>query len=251
MFKYSYLGMRSFFGKLVTEVGGDLERMGSSLCEDVAYKQVFSRHRNIANINTSKPEVSESSYYTPNCTILGDVHVSSFSTIGYNTTIRAEISPIRIGNYVSIGDHTIIHSWYFVPNGVPSTVYIGDHTVIGSGCSIASCIIDEQVNIGARTIVSEGVKIGKGAIIAPNSYIPPGRIIPEGTYWEGSPVTFVREVKEEEVYATYIKSYDSWVERNEHDKALNDEQLIERRSEEVKEYVSENYFGWRAKYSDI
>ncbi len=135
-----------------------------------------------------------------------------------------------------------------MPNGVPSSIFVGDNSIIGSGSIIASCIIDDQVKIGENCIISEGVKIGKGAIIAPNSYVPPGRVIPSGTYWEGSPVSFVREVKEEEKYETLINAYDSWVTQNENKKSEENENLKSEREEKVKDYVSENYFKWRAKY---
>lgn len=149
---------------------------------------------------------------------------------------------------MSIGDNCVFQTWYSVPNGVPSSIYVGDNSVIGSGSIVASCIIDDQVTIGENSIISEGVKIGKGAVIAPNSYIPPGRVIPSGTYWEGSPVVFVREVKEEESYNTLINSYENWVTENENQKSLNDDSLKTEREEKVKDYVSENYFKWRAKY---
>lgn len=235
-------------GIVVQEFGGDFERSGSFIIGDVAHMQVFSRHRQIQPVCDITPTLSSSCHISQNATLVGDVHIKEYSQVGYNCVLRAEISPIRIENYVTIGNSCTFNTWYNVPEGVPSSIYIGDHSVIESGCVIGSCIIDEQVRVGARTIISEGVKIGKGAIIAPNSFIPPGKYIPEYQYWEGSPVKFVREVSETEVHETYLTSYDNYV--NIQDNLKEDKKLEESRNEEVKDYLSENYFKWRTKYYD-
>lgn len=240
--------LKKTFGIIVQEFGGDFERNGSYITGDVAHMQIFSRHRTLQPINDISPTISSSCHISPNATLVGDVHIKEYSQVGYNTVMRAELNAIRIENYVSIGNSCTFNTWYNTPEGVPSSIYIGDHSVIESGCVIGSCIIDEQVKIGARSVISEGVKIGKGAIIAPNSFIPPGKYIPEYQYWEGSPVKFVREVSELEVHQTYLTSYENYVNVDESNK--EDKKTEEIRNEEVKEYLSENYFKWRTKYYD-
>ncbi len=59
---------------------------------------------------------------------------------------------------------------------------------IGNQCSLYSCTIDDDVQVGFKSIILEGARIERGAIIAPNSVVPPGKLIPGGTYWGGSPV---------------------------------------------------------------
>jgi len=86
---------KNFIGKIIIEAGGDMERKGSDLIGDVAYLQVFSRHRNITKINEIKPDVSHDSFITSNCTLAGDVQVKAYSNIGYNSVLRAELAPIR------------------------------------------------------------------------------------------------------------------------------------------------------------
>jgi len=144
-----------------------------------------------------------------------------------------------------------MHTWYPVPNGVPASINVGDHCILEAGSSFAPCVIDDQVYIGARSVISEGVKIGKGAILGPNTYVPPGRYIPSGQYWEGSPAKFVRECKDKEIYETYLKSYDNWLDIQNENNSSKDQKLNTLNQEQVKEYVSENYFKWRAKYYDV
>jgi carbonic anhydrase/acetyltransferase-like protein (isoleucine patch superfamily) len=231
-------------GRFITEIGGDLERKGSEYSNDIAYLQVFSRHRKFSSINDVFPQVSNA-HIAENSSILGDVQINSYANIGHNVTMRAEVAPIRIGSYASIGDGCSFNTWYSVPGGVPQSINVGNNSIIEPGCVISSCIIDENVFVGSRSVIGEGVKIGKEAVIAPNSFISPGSYIPPGQLWSGSPVKFVRELTEEEKYSTYIKSYDNWSVLEE--KKSDDNKAYA--NEMMKEYTSENYFKWRAKYS--
>jgi hypothetical protein len=92
----NYNNFKHMFGKIVQEIGGDIERFGSVLCSDLAYVQVFSRHRNISSIESEfHPEINATAIISPNSTIVGDVSIKGYSTVGYNSVIRAEHNTIR------------------------------------------------------------------------------------------------------------------------------------------------------------
>jgi carbonic anhydrase/acetyltransferase-like protein (isoleucine patch superfamily) len=40
--------------------------------------------------------------------LIGEVIVSKYATVWYNVVIRAELNPVRIGHFSSIGDCTTI-----------------------------------------------------------------------------------------------------------------------------------------------
>jgi len=116
----------------------------------------------------------------------------------------------RIFDFTSIGDGTVIHTANSLPTGLPAGVSIGSHCIIQSNCSLYSCHIENEVFIGANSIIMEGCRIEKGAIILPNSVVPPGRLIPARQVWGGNPVEFVREVTESEAFANYNNTYWQW-----------------------------------------
>ena len=89
-YKYS----KFILGRMISETGAKIDRIGSVMSDDIAYAQVFSRHRKTSIINEVKPEISNS-YVAENASLLGDVRISSYSNIGHNVVLRAEISPIR------------------------------------------------------------------------------------------------------------------------------------------------------------
>lgn len=133
--------------------------------------------------------------------------VSKYSTIWYNVTIRAEYNPVRIGHFSSIGDGTVINTAQSLPHGLAASVNIGKNVTIESNCSIYSCIIDDDVVIGHNSVIMGGARIERGAQVLPNSVVPPGRLIPAGQVWGGNPVTYVRDLTQEEMLANYTRSY--------------------------------------------
>ena len=133
--------------------------------------------------------------------------MSKWATVWYNVTIRAELNPVRIGHFTSIGDGTSIYSHHALPHGLSSSVNIGKNVTIESGCSIHSCIIDDDCVIGAGSVVGAGARIERGAVVLPNSVVPVGRLIPAGQVWGGNPCKFVRELSQKELNDNYMASY--------------------------------------------
>ena len=146
-------------------------------------------------------------WIAPNASLIGDVVVSKWATIWYNVTIRAELNAVRIGHFSSIGDSTSIYTAHALPHGLASSVNIGKNVVIEAGCSIHSCIIDDDCVIGANSVISEGARIERGAQVLENSIVPPGRLIPAGQVWGGQPCKFVRNLSEQEQMSNYAASY--------------------------------------------
>ncbi|MDR1797392.1 MAG: acyltransferase [Clostridiales Family XIII bacterium] len=80
---------------------------------------------------------------------------------------------IRIGDDVSLGDHTHILAHDATPQ-------------ISHGLTrIAPVVIGDRVSVGMRTLIMPGVTIGDDAVILPGSIVT--RDIPAGTVWGGTP----------------------------------------------------------------
>jgi carbonic anhydrase/acetyltransferase-like protein (isoleucine patch superfamily) len=122
------------------------------------------------------------------------VIVSKWATIWYNVTIRAEMNPVRIGHFSSIGDGTTINTAHALPHGLACSVNIGKNVTIEANCSINSCIIDDDVIVGSKSVIMPGARLERGCQILPNSVVPPGRLVPAGQIWGGNPIAFVRNL---------------------------------------------------------
>lgn len=86
-------------------------------------------------------------------------------------------------------------------------VYIGRNVTVGSGCTLYSCHIEDDVVIGDRVVILEGARIEAGAQVAPGSVVPPGRLIPAKQLWAGNPVEYVKDLDIGECWANYSYSY--------------------------------------------
>jgi len=170
--------------------------------------QETSRHRQQLPLYDSVPQVQDA-WVAPNAALIGDVVVSKWASVWYNVTIRAEYNAVRIGHFSSIGDGTSIYTAHALPHGLSASVNIGKNVTIENGCSIHSCIIDDDAVIGANSVVGQGARIERGAVVLANSVVPPGRLVPAGQVWGGNPIAFVRDLTEEEQVSNYAASYNN------------------------------------------
>ncbi len=166
----------------------------------------MTKHRFLVPIYDLHPNI-DNCWVAPNATLVGEMSIGDYSSIWHNVVIRGDINYVRILAYTSIGDRTVIHTANSLPTGFPAAIHIGAHVTIGPGCSIYSCIIEDDSFIGANSVIMEGSRIEKAAIVLPNSVVPPGRLIPAGQIWGGNPVQYVRDATESEIFANYAYTF--------------------------------------------
>jgi carbonic anhydrase/acetyltransferase-like protein (isoleucine patch superfamily) len=193
-------------GRVFREAGLAMDRFGSRLENDIAYTQDLSRHKQTMSLYDVQPTIDDA-WVAPNATLVGEVIVSKYATVWYNVVIRAELNPVRIGHFSSIGDGTAINTACALPHGLASSVNIGKNVTIEPHCSIYSSIIDDDVYVGRGSVIMQGARIERGAHILPNSVVPPGKLVPAGQVWGGNPIAFVRNLTQEELVANYTRSY--------------------------------------------
>jgi carbonic anhydrase/acetyltransferase-like protein (isoleucine patch superfamily) len=139
------------------------------------------------------PKIAATAFIADYVTITGDVEIGEYSSVWFNTSIRGDVSPTLIGNYVNIQDNSVLHQ---SPN---RTLQIKDGVTVGHAVILHSCIIDENALIGMGSLVLDGAHIGKGAFIGAGSLVPPGKVIPPGTLAFGRPAKVIRELTDEDV----------------------------------------------------
>ena len=192
--------------RVMQDIGLDLDRRGSSMTRDVAFRLKYSRHRVLTPAYEKHPIIHEA-WVAPNASLLGEVLVGSHVKIWYNAVIHGEVNAVRIGNFSSIGDGAVLTALGSLPPGIPCSVNIGKNVRIGQGASVFSSIIDDDAVIGDHTVIMQGCRVERGAVVAPNSVVPPGRQIPAGQLWAGSPVEYGRDLEKEELWGNYEASY--------------------------------------------
>ena len=139
------------------------------------------------------PKISESAFLADFVTVTGDVVIGDESSIWFNTVIRGDVAPTRIGNSVNIQDNSVLHQ---SPN---NPLILEDGVTIGHQVILHSCVIKENALIGMGSIILDGAEVGEGAFIGAGSLVAQGKKIPPGTIAYGRPAKVIRKLTPEDI----------------------------------------------------
>ncbi|OXS73943.1 gamma carbonic anhydrase family protein [Domibacillus enclensis] len=136
------------------------------------------------------PAIADSAFIADFATITGDVVIGEESTVWYNTVIRGDVAPTRIGRRVNIQDNSVLHQ---SPN---NPLILEDEVTIGHQVTLHSCRIRKGALIGMGSIILDNAEIGEGAFIGAGSLVPPGKVIPPNSVAFGRPAKVIRDVND-------------------------------------------------------
>lgn len=139
------------------------------------------------------PTVDESAFIAPGAKIIGDVTIGKEASIWFNTVVRGDEAPIKIGARTNVQDNCTLHLYAQYPLILEEEVSCG-HQAILHGCHVRRGAL-----VGMGAVILDGAEIGEEAFIAANTLIPPGKKIPPRTMVMGSPGKVVRELTEKDL----------------------------------------------------
>ena len=139
------------------------------------------------------PNVHPSVFVAPGAMIIGDVTIGEESSIWFNSVLRGDLEPIRVGCRTNVQDGAVIHMDKEIP------CLIGDDVTIGHGAILHSCTIGDGALIGMGAILLTGSVIGENAVIAAGTLVREGQEIPPGAVAMGVPAKVRREATEAEL----------------------------------------------------
>ncbi|MEH7355492.1 gamma carbonic anhydrase family protein [Neobacillus drentensis] len=138
------------------------------------------------------PLIADTAFIADYVTITGDVEIGEQSSVWFNSSIRGDVAPTRIGNKVNIQDNSILHQ---SPN---NPLILEDEVTIGHQVILHSCIVRKGALIGMGSIILDNAEIGEGAFIGAGSLVPQGKKIPPNTLAFGRPAKVIRELTPED-----------------------------------------------------
>lgn len=185
-------------GKSIRETGQALDRLGSRVQGNYAFKEKLCRHSRLMPIYGKHPFIEEGTYVAPNASVIGDVDVGEKSAVWYGAVLRGDINSIKIGDFTSIGDRVVVHVARENPKGPLPTV-VGDHCVVEQGSILHACTLEDESFVGTGSILYDGSRLSKHAILEPGSVLTAGKVVPSSQVWGGSPARFIRNATPDEV----------------------------------------------------
>ncbi|RMD82791.1 MAG: gamma carbonic anhydrase family protein [Candidatus Dadabacteria bacterium] len=159
----------------------------------------------------TRPTCEEGVWIAPDATVIGDVTIGAGASIWFQSVVRGDVAPIRIGPRTNVQDHCTIH---VTRDGHPTIV--GAEVTLGHRVVLHGCRVYDRALIGIGAIVLDDAVIEEGALVAAMSLVTPGMVVPAGKLVMGQPAKVVRDVSEEERrwmaetvsnYATYAANY--------------------------------------------
>jgi len=140
------------------------------------------------------PHIGEGSFIASSADLIGDIKIGRDCSIWYNTTLRADIGPIRIGDETNIQDNTVIHGTFNKAFAI-----IGNRVTIGHSVVLHGCTIGDLCLIGMGAILMDNAKIPPCTIVGAGSLVTEDAVFEEGWLVLGRPAKAVRKLKPEEL----------------------------------------------------
>ena len=143
-------------------------------------------------IGDSAPQLGEGAWAAPSADLIGDVRLGQRASVWFGAVIRADNTPIIIGQDSNIQDGAIGHSDPGFPLTIGARVTVG-HQAILHGCTIAD---DCLVGMGARIL--NGAVLESECLVGAGALITEGKRFERGSLIVGAPARVVRKLTEQE-----------------------------------------------------
>jgi len=152
------------------------------------------------------PRIAPSAFIAPSADLIGDVEIAENASIWFQTVLRGDIEPIRVGENSNIQDGSVLHTLLGSPTVVGKWVTVGHRAVLHG------CTIEDHCLIGMGAILLNNVRVGEGSIVAAGALVPENTVIPAHSLYMGVPAQFKRQLGAPELrfidaHATHYLGY--------------------------------------------
>ena len=138
------------------------------------------------------PRLEEGAWAAPSANLIGDVRLGARASIWFGAVIRADNTPIILGEETNFQDGAIGHSDPGAPLTIGARVTIG-HQAILHGCTVAD---DCLIGMGAKVL--NGAFLGPECLVGAGALITEGKRFDEGGLIVGVPARLVRPLTDAE-----------------------------------------------------
>lgn len=157
------------------------------------------------------PDLHESVFLADGARIIGDVTIGAHSSVWFNTVIRGDVCPIRVGEKTSVQDNATLHVTHDT-----GPLNIGSNVTIGHGAVLHACTVKDYVLIGMGAVLLDDCVIEPYSVVAAGSLVRQGFKVPSGMLVAGIPAKVVRPITDvergtinesPENYVRYVQNY--------------------------------------------
>ena len=135
------------------------------------------------------PQLADGAWAAPSADLIGDVRLGARASVWFGAVIRADNTPILIGEDSNVQDGAVGHS----DPGAPLT--IGARVTVGHQAILHGCTATRPGGMGARWLRSY---LGPECLVGANALITEGKRFEEGGLIVGAPARLVRPLTDAE-----------------------------------------------------
>ena len=139
------------------------------------------------------PTLGEGAWVAPLADLIGDVRLGPRASVWFGAIIRADNTPIILGEDSNFQDGAIGHS----DPGAPLT--IGDRVTVGHQAILHGCTVEDEALIGMGARILNGAVIGTQCIVGAGALVTEGKQFPPRSLVVGSPARAMRQLTDEQV----------------------------------------------------
>jgi len=160
----------------------------------------------ILSLAGRSPRIPASAFVAASADVIGDVEIGENSSVWFQSVLRGDIEPIRIGANSNIQDGTIVHTMVSWP------VVVGDWVTVGHRAVLHGCTIESHCLIGMGAVILNNVRVGEGSIVAAGALVPENTAIPPASLYAGVPARLKRQLTDADrgfidIHATHYVHY--------------------------------------------
>lgn len=147
----------------------------------------------VYDLDGTAPTLGPDAWAAPSADLIGDVRLGARASVWFGAVIRADNTPIILGEETNFQDGAIGHSDAHAPLTVGARVTVG-HQAILHGCTV-----EDEALIGMGARVLNGAVIASHCIVGAGALVTEGKTFPRGSLIVGAPAKRVRAVTDEEI----------------------------------------------------
>jgi carbonic anhydrase/acetyltransferase-like protein (isoleucine patch superfamily) len=139
------------------------------------------------------PTLGQGAWAAPSADLIGDVRLGPRASIWFGAVIRADNTPILIGEESNVQDGAVGHS----DPGAPLT--IGARVTVGHQAILHGCTVEDETLIGMGARILNGAVIASQCIVGAGALVTEGKTFPPRSLIVGSPARAIRALGDEQV----------------------------------------------------
>ena len=147
----------------------------------------------IYSIDEVSPSIDPTAWVAPSADLIGDVRLGARASVWFGAVIRADNTPILLGEEANFQDGAIGHS----DPGAPLT--IGARVTVGHQAILHGCTVGEEALIGMGARILNGAVIGAQCVVGAGALVTEGKVFEPRSLIVGSPARAIRQLGEEQV----------------------------------------------------